>query len=79
MSLIKNTAYNVFRFYRDGFRTMPDWGRKVWLVLIIKLFLMFAVLKLFFFPDLLKKNFSNDRERGEHVFKELLIKTDTDD
>lgn len=79
MSFIKNTAYNVFRFYRDGFRTMPGWGRKVWLIIIIKLFIMFAVLKVFFFPDLLKKNFSSDRERGEHVFDELLIKTDTDD
>ncbi|MDZ7737646.1 MAG: DUF4492 domain-containing protein [Bacteroidales bacterium] len=76
---MKNTAAKVFRFYRDGFRSMPDWGRKVWLVIIIKLFLMFAVLKLFFFPDMLKKDFDTDRERGDHVLKELLIKTDTDD
>ncbi len=79
MRLIKNTAAKVFRFYRDGFRTMPGWGRKVWMVIIIKLFIMFAVLKVFFFPDMLKKNFDSDRERGEHVLNELLIKTDTDD
>ncbi len=58
---------------------MPVWGKIVWLVIIIKLFIMFAVLRIFFFPDLLRKNFDTDEERGEHVFDELIIKTDTDD
>jgi len=58
---------------------MPVWGKKVWLVILIKLFIMFAVLRIFFFPDLLRKNFDTDEERGEHVLDELIIKTDTDD
>lgn len=69
----------IFRFYADGFRSMPAWGKKVWLVILIKLFIIFAVLRLFFFPDVLKKNYSSDNERGEHVLDELVIKTDTDD
>ena len=32
---------------------------------------MFFVLKLFFFPDLLKKNFSNDKERGDYVLEQF--------
>ena len=28
-------------------------GRTLWAVILIKLFIMFAVLRLFFFPDLL--------------------------
>lgn len=36
--------------YVDGFRSMTV-GRTLWLVILIKLFVMFAVLKLFFFRD----------------------------
>ena len=28
---------------------------------------MFAILKVFFFPDLLKKNFKTDKERSNYV------------
>lgn len=43
---------NVIRFYIDGFREMTL-GRTLWAIILIKLFVLFAVLKLFFFPDLL--------------------------
>ena len=38
------------RFYADGFRSMTV-GRKLWVIIIIKLIVIFGVLKLFFFPD----------------------------
>lgn len=79
MGLLRKSVYNIIQFYRDGFKTMPGWGKKVWLVILIKLFIMFAVLRIFFFPDVLRKNFDTDEERGEHVLDELIIKTDTDD
>jgi hypothetical protein len=60
----------VFFLYYDGFRNMTV-GRRLWLIIVIKLFVMFAVLKLFFFPDLLKKNFSSDEERSNYVIEEL--------
>ncbi len=62
----------VIRFYYEGFRTMPRWGRNLWLIIIVKLFIMFAVLKLFFFPDLLKRNFDNDKQRSEYVIDQLI-------
>jgi hypothetical protein len=62
----------LFRFYYDGFRNMSGWGRKVWIILIIKLFIMFAILKLFFFPDFLKKRFDNDKQRSEYVMDQLI-------
>ncbi len=60
----------VFFLYYDGFRNMTV-GRKLWLIIFIKLFVMFVVLKLFFFPDLLKKNFYSDEERSNYVIEEL--------
>lgn len=32
---------------------------------------MFAILKLFFFPDILKSKFSSDKERGDYVIEQL--------
>jgi len=46
-------------------------GKTLWAIIIIKLFIMFFVLKLFFFPDLLKKNFKSDEERSNHVIEQL--------
>jgi hypothetical protein len=47
-------------------------GKKLWVIILIKLFIMFVILKLFFFPDILKKNFSNDSERGDYVLEQLV-------
>lgn len=66
----RNIFVRVFYFYYDGFRSMT-WGKQVWAIILIKLFIMFAVLKLFFFPDILKKNFDTDEERSEHVIEQL--------
>jgi len=61
----------IFHFYYDGFRGMSGWGRKVWIIIIIKLFIMFAILKIFFFQDFLKKNYHTDKEKSEHVLEQL--------
>ena len=62
----------VYRFYYDGFRNMSGWGRKAWIIIIIKLFIMFAILKLFFFPDFLQKKFDTDKQRSEYVMDRLI-------
>jgi len=46
-------------------------GKKLWIIILIKLFIMFAILKLFFFPDLLKERFDNDKERSDYVLEQL--------
>lgn len=60
----------VVRFYVEGFRTMT-WGRQLWAIILIKLFIMFVILKLIFFPDLLKKNFATDEERSNYVIEQI--------
>lgn len=42
--MLKKTYY----FYRDGFANMKV-GKTLWLIIIIKVFIMFAILKVFFF------------------------------
>jgi hypothetical protein len=61
----------VFMFYYDGFRTLSTWGRQAWIIILIKLFIMFAILRIFFFHDFLKTKFSNDSERSNYVIEQL--------
>lgn len=51
---------------------MSVWGKRVWIIILIKLFIIFAILKIFFFPDILKKNFANDKQRSEYVLDQLI-------
>ena len=66
----KNIISKLYFFYLDGFKGMTV-GKKLWIIILIKLFIMFAVLKLFFFPDFLKSNFTSDDERSEYVIDQL--------
>lgn len=50
---------------------MPRWAKQAWLVILIKLFVMFIILKLFFFPNFLKTNFNTDQDRSNHVLENL--------
>ena len=50
---------------------MPSWGKKAWIIILLKLFIMFFVLKLFFFPNFLNSRFDNDKEKGEYVLEQL--------
>lgn len=45
----RNFLYRVFDLYYDGFRHMTI-GKTLWVVILIKLGIIFLVLKLFFFP-----------------------------
>jgi uncharacterized membrane protein len=58
----------IIQFYIDGFRGMTL-GRTLWVIILIKLFILFFVLKLFFFPNYLKKNFNTDKERSQNVIE----------
>lgn len=60
----------IYRFYLDGFREMKL-GKTLWLIILVKLFIMFFILKLFFFPDYLGK-FDSDSAKEEHVSSELI-------
>jgi len=62
--------YKIVKFYLDGFRSMTI-GKTLWVIICIKLFIMFAILRVFFFPNFLKTNFENDTERSEYIINQL--------
>ncbi len=60
----------IFHLYYDGFRTMTL-GKTLWAVILIKLAIIFLVLKLFFFPDFINTN-ANNGDKAGFVSKEIL-------
>jgi hypothetical protein len=69
---MKITVLNkIHEFYYVGFKEMSLTSRKLWLIVFIKLFIMFAILKLFFFPDFLKTKFRNNTDRSNYVIEQL--------
>lgn len=64
----------VWAFYRDGFRSMTV-GRTLWILIGIKLVIMFAILKVFFFQGFLKKY--DDEGRENYVRRQLIERTGT--
>ncbi len=68
----KSIFKKIILFYWEGFNNMTL-GKKLWAIILIKLFVMFVILKLFFFPNFLKNNFSSDEERSEYVLEQLTL------
>lgn len=67
----RNLFRRILSFYVDGFRSMTV-GKKLWLLILIKLFILFFIFKLFFFPDILSSDYDNDAERAEAVRESLI-------
>lgn len=47
-------------------------GRYLWVMIIVKVAILFLVFKLFFFPDRLQQDYDTDRERAKAVRRELV-------
>ncbi len=67
---MKNALSSIWNFYIEGFRSMTL-GRTLWLIILVKLFIMFFVLKLFFFPNFLRDH-PTDADKGKYVGNELI-------
>jgi hypothetical protein len=67
---IRTFFYRTFDLYYDGFRHMTI-GKTLWAVILIKLFIIFVVLKIFFFPDFLKHKV-NHGNVSDYVSSEMV-------
>lgn len=73
---IKSKITSIANFYIQGFREMT-WGRELWVLIILKIIILFLVLRLFFFKPVLagqteeqKSNFVGDRLTEQLVYEE---------
>jgi len=66
----RSFIYRVYNLYRDGFRHMRL-GKTLWLIVLVKLFVIFVVLKLFFFPDFIGQH-AKEGEEDAFVATQLL-------
>ena len=67
---MKNTLLHIWNSYVEDFRSMTL-GRTLWLIILVKLFIMFFILRLFFFPNFLSSQ-PTDKDKGEYVAGELI-------
>ena len=64
---------NIYRFYLEGFRSMTI-GKTLWIIILIKLFIIFIVLKPFFFKSELS-DYKNTQDKSKYVIEHLTPKT----
>lgn len=65
----QNIFVSVWNFYADGFRNMT-WGRPLWGLVILKIIILFAILRVFFFQPVLSGK--TDREKSDFVGDRLI-------
>lgn len=70
---MKNTFKKIYCFYIDGFRNMT-WGRELWWLILLKVIILFLVLRVFFFQPVLEG--MSMEEKSEYVGEELSDKLD---
>ena len=59
----------AFYLYYDGFKNMTV-GRTLWAIILIKLFIIFLVLKLFFFPNHISEN-AEEGQEPQYVWQQM--------
>ena len=68
--MIKRYLNNITSLYIDGFKSMKL-GKKLWLVIAIKLIIMFGILKIFLFNETLNTKFETNEEKSDFVINSL--------
>ena len=68
MKGLTNKVVAVWHFYRDGFRNMT-WGRPLIGLILLKAFVLFAILRVFFFKPALAGLSEQERSNvvGAHI------------
>lgn len=69
MVLIGGNIRKVWELYRDGFRNMT-WGRPLWGLIILKVVILFLLLRMFFFKPAMQG--MTDEQKSEQVGNHLI-------
>ena len=73
MSEKKSFWARAVDLYVDGFRSMTV-GKTLWLIIGIKLFIFFVIIKILFFPDFLASKSDSDDGKAQYVREQLIKK-----
>lgn len=65
---MKRIIISIWNFYYEGFRDMT-WGKSLWLLIFLKVIILFLVLRLFFFKPVMAGK--TDEQRSEYVGTQL--------
>lgn len=68
-----SSKFNFFTMFRDGFKQMTL-GKTLWTIVIIKLIIMFLILRPFFFPNFLNSKFEDKDSKADYVREQLIEK-----
>ncbi|MBQ7350386.1 MAG: DUF4492 domain-containing protein [Bacteroides sp.] len=68
---MKKTIISIWNFYMEGFRNMT-WGRTLWWLILLKVVILFLVLRMFFFKPVLSGK--TEEQKIEHVGMQLTEK-----
>ena len=71
---MKNIISKIWQFYVDGFRNMTI-GKTLWLLIFIKLFIMFCILRVFFFPNFLNTVTDDDAQKDDYVSTQIISRS----
>ena len=76
MRNFRHMMSSVWLFYRDGFRNMT-WGRPLIRLILLKVFILFAILRVFFFKPVMAG--LSDEERSRVVGERIATPPETPD
>ena len=68
---MKSRIISIWNFYVEGFRNMT-WGRTLWWLILLKVVILFLVLRMFFFKPVLSGK--TEEQKIEHVGMQLTEK-----
>lgn len=71
---MKKTLAKILDLYVDGFRNMTI-GKTLWLLIFIKLFIMFCILRVFFFPNFLNTVTDDDSQKDDYVSSQIICRS----
>lgn len=59
----------IWSLYSDGFSKMT-WGRPLWILILLKLFILFFILRIFFFKPVMAGK--DDEQKSEYIGEQLV-------
>lgn len=73
--VIREEKFNWFKMFWEGFTHMSKLSRTLWIIVVVKLIIMFAILRPIFFPNFLKEQAKTESGKAEYVREQMIEKS----